>query len=124
MTLVDTALSPFELVLSSVLVAAHSGLVAVGLPVAAGATWAASIAVLVLVVRLALLPLVVRQVRSARRLAVAAPALQQIRDRYRGSRDAEALIRMRAETRRVYADAGAVGRGVRATVPCAGDHGA
>jgi YidC/Oxa1 family membrane protein insertase len=102
--LVDTVLAPFEFVLSSVLVAAHSGLVAVGLPAASAATWAASIAVLVLVVRLALLPLVVRQLRSARRLAAAAPALKEIRDRYRDVRDPEAL---RAETRAVYADAGA-----------------
>ena len=107
MTLVDTALSPFELALSSVLVAAHSSLVALGLPAAAGATWAASIAVLVLVVRVALLPLVVRQLRSSRRLAVAAPALQEIRDRYRGARDPKALSQLRAETRQVYADAGA-----------------
>ncbi len=107
MTLVDTVLSPFELALSSVLVAAHSSLVALGLPAAAGATWAASIAVLVLVVRVALLPLVVRQLRSSRRLAVAAPALQEIRDRYRGARDPKALSQLRAETRQVYADAGA-----------------
>jgi YidC/Oxa1 family membrane protein insertase len=106
-TLVDTVLAPFEFVLSFVLVAAHSGLVAAGLPAASGATWAGSIAVLVLVVRLALLPLVVRQLRSSRRLAAAAPALQEIRERYRGARDPEALSRLRAETRQVYADAGA-----------------
>jgi YidC/Oxa1 family membrane protein insertase len=105
--LVDTALAPFEFVLSCVLVAAHRGLVAAGLPPASGVTWVGSIAVLVLVVRLALLPLVVRQLRSSRRLAAAAPALQEIRDRYRGARDPEALSQLRAETRRVYADAGA-----------------
>ena len=91
MILVDTVLAPFEFVLSSVLVAAHSGLVALGLPAASGATWAASVALLVLVVRLGILPLVVRQLRSARRLAAAAPALKEIRDRYRGVRDPEAL---------------------------------
>ena len=107
MILVDTALAPLEYVLSTVLVAAHGGLVIAGLPPAAGATWAASIALLVLVVRLALLPLVVRQIRSSRRLTAAAPALQEIRDRYRGARNPEALARLRAETRQVYAEAGA-----------------
>ena len=38
---------------------------------------------------------------------MAAPALQEIRDRYRGARDPEALSQLRAETRQVYADAGA-----------------
>jgi len=105
--LVDAVLTPFEFVLSSVLVTAHAGLVAAGLPAASGATWAGAIAVLVLVVRLTLLPLVVRQLRSSRRLAAAAPALQEIRDRYRGARDPEALSALRAETRRVYAESGA-----------------
>jgi YidC/Oxa1 family membrane protein insertase len=105
--LVDTALAPFEYVLSSVLLVAHHGLVSAGLPAASGVAWAGSIAVLVLLVRLALLPLVVRQLRSSRRLAAAAPALQEIRDRYRGARDPEASSQLRAETRRIYVDAGA-----------------
>ena len=107
MTWVDTALAPLEYVLSFVLVTAHAGLVAVGSPPASGATWAASIAVLVLVVRAALLPLVVRQLRWSRRLAAAEPTLQEIRDRHRGAQDQEALFRLRAETRQAYADAGA-----------------
>jgi YidC/Oxa1 family membrane protein insertase len=106
-SLLDSALAPLELVISSVLVAAHEAVVAAGLPPASGAAWAASIAALVVTVRLALLPLVVRQLRSARRLAAAAPAVQEIRERHRGTRDPEALGRMRAETARAHAEAGA-----------------
>jgi YidC/Oxa1 family membrane protein insertase len=106
-SLVDSVLAPVEYLLSVVLVTAHAGLVALGLPPLSGVTWAVSIAVLVLAVRLALLPLVVRQVRSSRRLAAAAPALKEIRDRYRGARDRQALTRMNAETRQVYAEVGA-----------------
>jgi YidC/Oxa1 family membrane protein insertase len=62
---VDLALTPFELLISHVLAGAHAALAACGLPAASGVTWAASIAVLVLVVRLALLPLMIRQVRAA-----------------------------------------------------------
>lgn len=105
--LVDDLLRPLELALSRVLVTAHDLLVAAGLPAAAGVTWVASIAVLVVVVRAALLPLVVRQVRASQRLAAAAPRLLQIRERYRGARDPESLARLRAETRAVYAEAGA-----------------
>ena len=60
-----------------------------------------------MIVRSALVPLVVRQVRTSQRLAAAAPRLQEVRERYRGARDAESLARMRAETHAVYADAGA-----------------
>jgi YidC/Oxa1 family membrane protein insertase len=103
----DTVLAPLEIVISRVLVAAHAGLTGVGLPAASGVTWAASIAVLVVAVRLALLPLAVRQIRSARRLATVAPALAEIRERYRGRRDPDSLARMRADAARVYAEAGA-----------------
>ena len=106
MSLLDLALAPLELVLSTILVTAHGALVAVGLPPASGVTWAASIAALVVTVRLALLPLVVRQLRSARRLAAAAPVLQEIRERHRGARDPQALARMRTETAQATAEAG------------------
>jgi YidC/Oxa1 family membrane protein insertase len=103
----DAALRPLELAISHVLVAAHTLLAAAGLPPGGGVTWAASIAVLVVVVRSALVPLVVRQVRASQRLATAAPRLREVRERYRGARDADSLTRMRAETRAVYAETGA-----------------
>jgi YidC/Oxa1 family membrane protein insertase len=105
--LVDTLLRPFELAISQILLTAHSLLVTAGLPAVSGFTWAASIAVLVVVVRAALLPLVIRQVRSSHRLAAAVPRLQEIKERYRNVRDRESLARLRAETRAVYADTGA-----------------
>ena len=105
--LLDTLLAPFELAISAVLGTAHHLLAAVGLPAAGGITWVASVAILVVVVRSALLPLVIRQVRMSHRLAAAAPRLQQIRERYRGARDHEALLRLRAEKRAVYAETGA-----------------
>jgi YidC/Oxa1 family membrane protein insertase len=107
MPVLDTVLAPLEIVISHVLVAAHAGLTGAGLPAASGGTWAASIGVLVVAVRLALLPLAVRQIRSARRLAAVAPALAEVRARYRGRRDPDSLARMRVEVARVYAEAGA-----------------
>ena len=107
MSVLDSALAPIELVLSTVLVAAHAVLVAAGLPPASGVTWAASVVALVVGVRLALLPLVVRQIRSTRRMAAARPALAEIRERYRGARDPQSIARMRAETAQAAADAGA-----------------
>lgn len=108
---VHALLAPFELVIASALVAAHTGLTAAGLPATSGLTWAAAIAALVAVVRLALLPLALHQVRSARRLAAAAPALREVRDRYRGVRDPEAVARLRRESADVRAEVGASGLG-------------
>ncbi len=105
--LLDTLLAPFELAISQVLVSAHHLLAAAGLPAAGGITWVASVAILVVVVRSALLPLVIRQVRVAHRLAAAAPRLQQVSERYRGASDAESLLRWRAERKAVYAETGA-----------------
>ncbi len=105
--LLDALLAPFEVAISQVLVTAHHVLAALGLPAARGITWVASVAILVVVVRSALLPLVIRQVRMSHRLAAAAPRLQQIRERYRGARDRELLTRFRAETQAVYAETGA-----------------
>lgn len=106
MPVLDTVLAPLEIAISFVLVAAHAGLSAGGLPAASGVTWTASIAALVAAVRLALLPLAVRQIRTARQLATVAPALAEIRERYRGRRDPDSLARMRAEVARVHAEAG------------------
>lgn len=103
----DAALRPLEVAISHVLVAAHDLLAVAGLPPGGGVTWVASIAALVVVVRSALVPLAVRQVRASQRLAAAAPRLREVSERYRGARDAESLARMRAETRAVYADTGA-----------------
>jgi YidC/Oxa1 family membrane protein insertase len=106
-SVIDTALAPLELVISFVLVTAHAGLVGLGLPAASGGTWAASVIALVLAVRLALLPLFVRQIRAGRGVAAAGPPREEIRARYAGARDREALARMRAESAQAYADAGA-----------------
>jgi YidC/Oxa1 family membrane protein insertase len=103
----DGLLAPVELVISQILVANHAALTAAGLSATAGLTWAASIALLVIVVRLCLVPLVVHQVRSSHRLATAAPALREIRRRYSTARDPEALARLRADTAAVYAEVGA-----------------
>ena len=67
--LFDDLLRPFEFTISRILVTAHDVFAAAGLPAAGGVTWMAAIAALVVVVRCALLPLVVRQARMSQRLA-------------------------------------------------------
>jgi len=105
-------LNPFawlEAAVSGVLVAAHALLAAAGLDPAGGAAWTAAVVVLVVVVRTALLPLVVRGLRSAHRAAAVAPQLRALQARYsrpRLTRDPAELARMRSEQAAVYREAG------------------
>jgi len=102
----STLMSPFLQVVSSVLVAAHSLLVRLGGDPQAGLVWAGAIALLVLVVRSALLLVVVHQVRTAHAAARARPALAAVRARYQGQRDREALLHQATELRAVQAEHG------------------
>ena len=55
-----------ENLVAAVLAAAHTGLTALGLAPNSGLTWASAIALLVVAVRVALLPLVAHGIRAAR----------------------------------------------------------
>lgn len=97
---------PLKTAVAAVLAAAHALLSAAGLDPGAGGTWAAAIALLVLLVRLALLPAVAHGVRQARAAALARPQLLQLCERYAGRRDPEALQRYAAQQRAVRAEHG------------------
>ena len=59
----------------------------IGLDPAAGITWVLSIVGLVLVVRAALIPIFVRQIKSQRKMIEVAPQLKKIQDKYKGKKD-------------------------------------
>jgi YidC/Oxa1 family membrane protein insertase len=73
---------------------------------AAGATWFLSIAALVLVVRAALIPVFVRQIKSQRRMMEIAPDLKKIQDKYKGKKDQFSREAMSRETMALYSKAG------------------
>ena len=95
-----------EGLVAGVLATAHHGLAGLGLTPGSGVTWTLAIALLVVCVRLALLPLVAHGIRTARAAARARPALQEIARRYAGKRDIDSLREMREEQRRVQAEHG------------------
>ncbi len=92
-------LAPFIAVVSAILAGAHSLLAATGLAPDAGLTWALSICLLVIAVRVVLLPLVVRQVRFSHAGAKAHPELDRIRRRYAGRTDRASLLKQAEELR-------------------------
>lgn len=99
-------LDPVSHALAAVVATAHHTLEAVGADPGAGLTWALSVAAVVVVVRLAMLPLVVHGVRSAHAAARARPQLQDLAKRYRGRTDTASLQRYAEERRRVGAEHG------------------
>lgn len=99
-------LDPLTHALAAVLAAAHAAITSLGLDPASGLAWLLSIAAIVVVVRLALLPLIVHGVRLAHASAHARPQLRKLTERYRGRTDAESMRAFLAERRQVAGDHG------------------
>jgi YidC/Oxa1 family membrane protein insertase len=104
--LIGTILWPIKWVIEAILVAFHTGLDLLGLDPAAGLTWVLSIVGLVLVVRAALIPIFVRQIKSQRRMLEVAPQLKKIQDKYKGKKDQFSREAMSRETMALYKDTG------------------
>ena len=99
-------LDPVSHALAALIAAAHTALTSLGADPTAGTTWLLCIAAVVIVVRVALLPLVVHGVRAAHASARARPQLQDLAKRYRNRKDRESLRRFMEERRRIAAEHG------------------
>jgi YidC/Oxa1 family membrane protein insertase len=93
---------PFKWVIEAILVTFHSVLTTLGLPEGSGITWVASIVGLVLVVRAALIPLFVKQIRSQRSMYILQPDLQKLQKKYKGKTDRDSRERMAKEQMALY----------------------
>ncbi|MDH2443628.1 membrane protein insertase YidC [Amnibacterium sp. CER49] len=102
MDLIGTVLWPIKWVIEAILVAFHSLWTAIGFAPGDGLTWILSILGLVIVVRAALIPLFVRQIRSQRQMLEIAPELKKIQEKYKGKRDQFSREAMSRETMELY----------------------
>lgn len=98
----EQLLWPLEWFVEWVLVAFHSGFEALGMPAESGWTWALSIAGLVVVIRILLIPLFVKQIQSSRRLQIIQPEMQKIQKKFKGRTDPESRQAMSQETMDLY----------------------
>ena len=98
----DTLLWPLEWFTEWVLVAFHSLFSAVGMAPSSGWTWALSIVGLVIVIRVVLIPLFVKQIQSSRRMQLIQPEMQKIQKKYKGKNDPESRQKMSEETMDLY----------------------
>jgi len=106
MDIIGTVLWPIKWVIELILVAFHSLFTALGMPSADGLTWVLAIVGLVLVVRAALIPIFVRQIKSQRRMLEVAPQLKKIQDKYKGKKDQFSREAMSRETMELYKKTG------------------
>lgn len=95
-------LFPLEWAVAWIIVTAHSGLESLGLDPAGGAAWSLSIVALVLVIRIALIPLFVRQIRASRQMQIIQPEIKKIQDKYKGKKDQASREAMTKATMELY----------------------
>jgi YidC/Oxa1 family membrane protein insertase len=99
-----SVLDPLSHALAALLAAAHAGLTSLGADPGGGLTWVLCIAVVVVLVRIALLPLAVHSVRQAHAAARARPHLAALAKRYRNGKDPESMRELLRERRRIAAE--------------------
>ena len=97
---------PIKWLLEAILVGAHWLLEQLGMDPAAGLTWILSIAAITLVVRTAMIPLTIKQIKSSRKALEVAPEVKKIQDKYRGKKDQLSRESMNREVMDVYKKAG------------------
>ncbi|MGW9627332.1 membrane protein insertase YidC [Microbacterium sp. NPDC055521] len=93
---------PLKWAVELILVAWHWLLTAMGMAPAEGITWVLSIVGLVIVVRAAVFPLFVKQIKSQRKMMEIAPELRKVQEKYRGKKDQLSREAMSRETMALY----------------------
>ncbi|TWG92681.1 YidC/Oxa1 family membrane protein insertase [Nocardioides sp. J9] len=92
---------PLYYIISAVLIGWHELLSAIGLDPAGGLSWALSIIGLTLVIRAALIPLFVKQIKSSRNMQLLQPKVKELQKKYGHDRQ-----KLAEETMKLYKEAG------------------
>ena len=104
---IDFILWPIKQAIEAILVGWHWVFTNVfKLEADAGLTWVLAIVGLTVVVRAALIPIFVRQIKSQRRMMEVAPQLKKIQDKYKGKKDQFSREAMSRETMDLYKKTG------------------
>ena len=93
---------PIKWLIELILVSFHTLFTAVGLDFNSGASWVLSIVGLVLVVRAALIPVFVKQIKSQRNMMLVQPELQKLQKKYKGKTDRDSRERFAKEQMELY----------------------
>ena len=93
---------PIKWVIELILVASHTLFTSLGMGATQGITWVLSIIGLTVVVRAALIPVFVKQIKSQRNMMNAQPELQKLQKKYKGKTDRESREKMAKEQMELY----------------------
>ncbi|WP_417220109.1 membrane protein insertase YidC [Arthrobacter sp.] len=102
MNFLDTILWPFTQVVSWILRAFHAVFTFLGMNPDSGWTWTLSIIFLVLLIRTALIPVFVKQIKAQRAMQVLQPDLRKLQAKYKGKKDQLSQQAMIAEQRELF----------------------
>ncbi len=97
----DFIMNPLYYAISFILKGWHSGLTSIGLDGDGGLSWALSIIGLTLVIRAALIPLFVKQIKSSRNMQLIQPKVKALQKKYGHDRE-----KLAQETMKLYKDSG------------------
>ncbi|WP_104090736.1 membrane protein insertase YidC [Arthrobacter sp. GMC3] len=102
----DTILFPFKWLVSWIMVLFHDGLTFLGMDAASGITWTLSIIGLVLVIRAALIPVFVKQIKAQRGMQALQPDMKKLQAKYKGKTDQLSRQAMGQEQMALYKEHG------------------
>jgi YidC/Oxa1 family membrane protein insertase len=95
-------LFPIKWVIELILVSFHTFFTFFGIAAESGLSWVLAIVGLVLVVRSALIPLFVKQIKSQRNMMLVQPELQKLQKKYKGKNDRESREKFAKEQMDLY----------------------
>jgi membrane protein insertase, YidC/Oxa1 family, C-terminal domain len=93
---------PIKWVIELILVVFHNIWTFVGFGADSGLTWVLTVVGLVLVVRAALIPVFVRQIKSQRNMMLVQPELQKLQKKYKGKTDRDSREKFAREQMDLY----------------------
>ncbi|MDO4241502.1 MAG: membrane protein insertase YidC [Microbacteriaceae bacterium] len=98
----ENILWPIRWLVEAIMAVWHALFTGIGLESNSGLTWVLSIIGLVVVVRLLILPLTVRQIRSSRKMMELSPLVKKIQQKYKGKKDQYSRQQMQREMMALY----------------------
>lgn len=99
-------LEPLYDAVTFIMVSFHSLFNTIGMDPAGGPAWALSIVGLVVVIRILLIPLFVKQINAQRGLQLLQPEIKKIQAKYKGKTDPESRQKQQQEMMKLYRDNG------------------
>ena len=106
MSFFDSILWPIMVAVSWIMVQFHSLLTRLGADPDSGLSWVLSIVGLVIVMRIVLIPLFVKQIKASRGMQVIQPQVKKLQAKYKGKTDPASRQAMQAELMALYREAG------------------